>query len=242
MRPFWNYYGGKFRSAPRYPAPRHNRIVEPFAGSAGYALRYHDRDVLLIDKDPAIAETWRFLIGASAADVMGIPLVESTRDLPDSVRDGARLLVGFCMNSAAATPRVTLSAGSVALLARDRNMYGWGAARRNRVAAQVGHIKHWQVMCADYQLAPDVEATWFIDPPYERAGAHYRHGSKSIDFSGLATWCRQRQGQAIVCEADGADWLPFVPFLSVKSFGRAGAVQRSHEVIWTNDPVPASVA
>ena len=39
LLPFWAYYGGKWRSAPRYPAPVHGRIIEPFAGAAGYAMR-----------------------------------------------------------------------------------------------------------------------------------------------------------------------------------------------------------
>jgi hypothetical protein len=32
LRPFWRYYGGKWRAAPRYPAPRYDTIIEPFAG------------------------------------------------------------------------------------------------------------------------------------------------------------------------------------------------------------------
>lgn len=32
LKPFWRYYGGKWRAAPSYPAPLHNTIVEPFAG------------------------------------------------------------------------------------------------------------------------------------------------------------------------------------------------------------------
>jgi len=43
LRPFWRYYGGKWRAAPRYPAPRHDLIIEPFAGAAGYAMRYPDQ-------------------------------------------------------------------------------------------------------------------------------------------------------------------------------------------------------
>ena len=39
LKPFWRYYGGKYRAAPAYPPPRLGTIVEPFAGSAGYSLR-----------------------------------------------------------------------------------------------------------------------------------------------------------------------------------------------------------
>lgn len=51
MRPFFGYYGGKWRDAVKnYPAPEHAVIVEPFAGSAGYALRYPDRKVVLCER------------------------------------------------------------------------------------------------------------------------------------------------------------------------------------------------
>jgi len=33
LKPFWQYYGGKWRAAPHYPKPRHDTIVEPFAGA-----------------------------------------------------------------------------------------------------------------------------------------------------------------------------------------------------------------
>jgi len=48
--PFFGYYGGKFRAAPHYPAPLHKTIIEPFAGSAGYAMRHYERQVILIEK------------------------------------------------------------------------------------------------------------------------------------------------------------------------------------------------
>lgn len=47
LRPFFSYFGGKWRDTPRLPAPKHPTIIEPFAGSAGYALRHYTRDVVL---------------------------------------------------------------------------------------------------------------------------------------------------------------------------------------------------
>jgi len=69
--PFWHYFGGKWRAAPHYPAPRHRRIIEPFAGSAGYSMRHHEHDVVLVEKNPIIAEMWRYLIAVKPAD--GLP-------------------------------------------------------------------------------------------------------------------------------------------------------------------------
>ena len=55
LRPFIRYYGGKWRAAPLYPAPMHSTIIEPFAGAAGYSMRYPDRDVILVERYPVIA-------------------------------------------------------------------------------------------------------------------------------------------------------------------------------------------
>ena len=55
MRPFFGFYGGKWRDAPKYyPAPEHDTIVEAFAGSAGYSVRYADRKIMLGEKDGVI--------------------------------------------------------------------------------------------------------------------------------------------------------------------------------------------
>lgn len=49
-------------------------------------------------------------------------------------------------------------------------------------------------------------------------------------------WCQSRRGQTLVCENDGATWLPFQPFhdaLATPGSRRPGKV--SKEVIWTNE-------
>ena len=235
LRPFWRYYGGKWRAAPRYPRPLHETIVEPFAGAAGYSLRYPERKVVLVEKYAVIAEIWRYLIGVSAAEVMRIPVTDSLDDLPSWVPQGARWLVGFTFASADAEPRRNTSAGVRKLRdAGDFAIGGWSEVMRARVARQVQQIRHWRVIEGDYSDAPDVTATWFVDPPYQRAGIHYKHPSTAIDFAALGAWCRSRPGQVIACEADGATWLPF------RTFGppRTTAINRStsREAIWTSDP------
>lgn len=233
LRPFWRYYGGKWRAAPRYPPPQHGTIIEPFAGAAGYALRYPERRVILIERYRVIAEIWRYLIAAPAGEIRAIPDVEHVDDLPPWVPQGARWLVGFLMNSATTAPCNSMSAGARRMRDSGRaKIYGWCDAIRERVASQVDSIRHWTVIEGDYRDAPDVEATWYIDPPYQQAGRYYQHGSDAIDFGALATWCRQRRGQVIVCEAAGANWLPFAPFAEIKSFGAGGKIKTSAEVIW----------
>lgn len=203
--------------------------MEPFAGAAGYALRHASHDVVLVDRYPVICEVWRWLIGSSPADVRAIPCVESTDDLPSWVPAGARYLVGFSMNSAAVSPRRKLSAGRRRLAASGCRYEGWNEAQRERVASAVTAIKHWRVVEGDYTSAPDVEATWFVDPPYQEMGRYYVHGSKTIDYQALGAWCRARRGQVIACENAGATWLPFVPHRDAKA-GPARKVSR--EVMW----------
>lgn len=231
LRPFWSYYGSKWRAAPRYPKPLHGTIIEPFAGSAGYALRYPDRNVVLVEKYDVLAEIWRWLIASSPRDVLAIPTVEHVDALPSWVPDGARSLVGFAMNDATTAPRRELSAGRRKSAANGRHFQGWNEARRERVASQVDAIKHWRVIEGDYSAAPSDHATWFIDPPYNnRAGSYYVHGPMGIDFAVLAEWCQARRGQVLVCENEGASWLPFRSFTTLQS-GVNGS--GSKEVLWS---------
>ena len=80
------------------------------------------------------------------------------------------------------------------------------------VARGIPRIRHWTLIEGDYHDSPDVRATWFIDPPYQEMGKHYPNGSKDLDFEELGRWCQAQRGQVIVCENEGADWLPFRPF------------------------------
>lgn len=231
LKPFWRYYGGKWRAAPRYPAPMFDTIVEPFAGAAGYACRYPDRRVILVDKYPVVAGIWRYLIGASAAEIRRIPSVDHVDDLPAWVPQEARWLVGFWMNAASSRPCRALSAGRIQLRAMGRHFEGWTDPTRERIAAQVERIRHWQIVEGDFTDAPAVRATWFIDPPYNnRAGSHYTHAS--VDYGTLGEWARllaAHWGQVIVCENEGATWLPFRPFATFKP-GLNG--RGSREVVW----------
>jgi hypothetical protein len=233
LRPFFRYYGGKWRAvhAGLYPQPLHKQIMEPFAGAAGYALHYSHLQVDLVERNPIIAGIWQWLIDATPDEVRSIPLVDSTADLPGWVPLSARHLVGFSMNAATSSPRVSLSASARKLREQGRKFYGWTHEMRERVATQVPYIKHWTITQGNYtDIEPDhAGVTWFIDPPYEDAGRHYEYGSDGIDYDELATWCRSRLGQPIVCESPGAKWLPFRDIGAVKSGPRSGS---SREAVW----------
>lgn len=229
IRPFWRYYGGKWRAAPRYPAPLYDTIIEPFAGSAGYSLRYPERKVVLIEKYPVIAEMWRYLIAVKESELLSIPEVESTDDLPPWVPLGARYLVGFCLNDASAAPRKTLSAG-MRRMQKTGRVKGWTEQQKLNIAGNLSRIRHWKILEGDFSIAPDTPATWFVDPPYSSpAGRHYKYAD--VDYPPLGEWCESRPGQVIVCENVGATWLPFRDFATF----RAGLYSKgSAEVIWTS--------
>ncbi|MFL5356312.1 hypothetical protein [Archangium sp.] len=229
LRPFFGYYGGKWRDALKhYPRPRFDTIVEPFAGSAGYALRYADRRVVLCEIDPIIAGVWQYLISVKPKEILSIPDLPLDGSVDDlKISQEAKWLVGFWLNRGAANPRKKPSKWM-----RDRIRPGsfWGQRVRETIASQVDAIRHWRVYNCSYADCPMLgPATWFVDPPYEKAGKHYRFGSDGLDYSALALWCRSRSGEAIVCENEGATWLPFRELADVKTT-RSG--HRSKEMIW----------
>jgi len=233
MRPFWRYYGGKWRAAPLYPAPLYNTIVEPFAGSAGYSMRYPNYRVILVEKYPVIAEMWRYLINVRVSEVMRIPCVDHVDELPSWVPQGGRYLVGFCMNDANVRPSKSLSIGKRRYRELGHPTEGWTEARRARVASQLNQIGHWEIIEGDYTDAPDIVATWFVDPPYNnRHGACYVH--HDLNYEDLGEWCQTRRGQTLVCENEGATWLPFNPFDSraTTTTGLNGKDKRLREVLW----------
>lgn len=240
LRPFFGFFGGKWRDTPRqYPAPQHNTIVEPFAGSAGYSLRYYWKKVVLCEKDPIIAGVWAYLIKVRPHEILRLPDI-GPADCVDELRacPEAKSLIGLWLNRGVARPRKSPSAWM-----RDGIRPGsfWGERVRNTIALQLEHIRHWRIYNTSYEGCPvRGSATWFIDPPYQKAGHHYRYGSRQIDYTELSEWCRSRRGLTIVCENRGADWLPFGPLRSTKTT-RAG--RRSKEVVWTagtDDLVPVS--
>jgi 16S rRNA G966 N2-methylase RsmD len=93
----------------------------------------------------------------------------------------------------------------------------WSEAQKNIIASQVNYIRHWRISHTSYENIPNENATWFIDPPYQKAGKTYKESSKNIDFNHLSEWCKERQGEVIVCENLGADWLPFKEFQNLRS-------------------------
>jgi len=228
------YYGSKWRIANRYPEPRFDTIVEPFAGGAGYSLHYPELNVLLYDTNEIVCSVWDYLIRATQSEIMDLPLLEegqSTEGL--NVIQEAKWLIGFWVNNAVCAPRKSLSKWAIESIRESdgKCVNFWSAGCRDRLAAAVTHISHWKVKCADYRECPDIEATWFVDPPYVGMGHYYMKAGKTVDYEALAEWCGVRRGQTMVCELEGAAWLPFGPLLQTVNARK----KARNEVIWLND-------
>lgn len=207
------YYGRKKQLAGRYPEPEHGTIVEPFAGAAAYSL-YGDRwkrNVVLVEKDPQVVSVWRWLIeSATVESVMALPLLEPGEKSSEFLHIvHAATKQAFKYRTIKVTP----------VLARN-----WEISRRV-FANNLHKVRHWSVVEDDYTAAPDIEATWFVDPPYQgEPGLGYRFGSALIDYEELAHWTLSRRGQVIACESGAATYLPFVPL--VDHAGVAGKVNK----------------
>lgn len=210
-RPLISYYGSKWRLSHRYAPPLYRRIIEPFAGGGGYSLRWADRDVLLVDLDEVLCGVWSYLIRTPAAELLRLPILRIGETVDDHVWScaEARHLVGYWLNPGNPYPCKGLSSWAADW---PKTSY-WCLATRAAVARNAEQIRHWRVICGDYTRAVEGgPATYFIDPPYRgRPGMSYRHDSRALDYEQLSAWCRGLDGQVIVTEAAGADWLPFTP-------------------------------
>jgi hypothetical protein len=212
MRPFFNLFGGKAKTAPLYGPPQRPHVVEALAGGAGYSVYHEPKQVTLVERDPVIAGVWAYLIKAKPQEILSLPVdIETLDDLPKRTPQEARDLIGFWFNRRCTQPAKRRS--NWARSAQYRLLF-WESPIRHRIASQVEKIKHWKLIKGDYTDAPDVEAHWHIDPPYSgEAGRQYKFND--IDYAALAQWCQRRKGFVHVCEQDGATWLPFEPFAMV---------------------------
>lgn len=228
LKPFFTYFGGKYRIAPRYPRPRWRVLVEPFAGSAGYAVRYPHHSVMLYDANPKVCGTWQYLIRVSAEEILRLPLTfEDVRDL--KICQEAKWLIGWWLNKGTAQPR---NLPGLWMRQNTRPHSYWGETVRGRLARQVAYIRHWRVYSSGYDSCPNPVASWFVDPPYQRSGKNYPH--HEVDYGSLKNWVTTRKGQVIVCGQEGDAWMPFSPFTETRGTQGRKMPGTSKEVIWTN--------
>jgi site-specific DNA-adenine methylase len=208
------YFGRKSKIAGQYPAPLPGvPVIEPFAGSMAYTLHWRPERALGFERDARVADLWHRL---SLLDAVPNPPVKgsSTDDL----------LVKLCSYS-----EHSLTSGKMTVT--SRMLRDWESIHRRALADGPYMRENVLYSQGDYRDAGDVEATWFIDPPYQKANRRgYRYGAAHLDYGELASWCLARKGLVIVCEQEGADWLPFQRFTDLVSHRGS----RTVEVWWTN--------
>lgn len=224
----FSYYGAKTRIIQHYEAPLHSTVIEPFAGSARYALKYWERDVRLYDLSDHVIQVWEYLIQASENDILSLPDVPSKVSLDGytQLSEAERYLIGFHLCRGKAKPRKV-----------GHGQNSWDRDKI-RIAGELYKIRHWKIQKACFCSIPNIEATWFVDAPYQQtmAGPNKsdRYSHWAVDYELLAFWCESRKGQVIVCEGDGADWLPFNLLTKSHSNTNNRQTKEVGEYVWTS--------
>lgn len=194
------YFGRKGRLAPHYPTPEFDLVIEPFAGSMAYTLHHRPKRAIGIDIDPQVVKVWNRVCKLTPAKLLNYP----EPSIGDRTADRFAMMAAGSHGTTRASDYLWTER-----MQRDLRKQKKLAARSVEYARS----------CIDYRLgdyheAPDIEATWFIDPPYQRVHRGYERWN--LDYDELAEWCKTRRGQVIVCEQDGADWLPFEPLQEIR--------------------------
>jgi len=214
----FSYYGSKSKIVKYYPPPKFDKIIEPFAGSARYSLKYWQKDITLADKYDKIIKIWKWLQNATIQDINNLPEPSYKQSIDEfNITEDEKLVMGFMVAGAIASPQKIVQKFSN--IKNDKK----------RIISHLNKIKHWNIIHCDYRDLMNNEQTWFIDPPYQFGGEHYHESNKNIDYNKLSNWCKSRNGQIIVCENSKANWLPFNPMIKL-----SGAYSKTTEVIWSN--------
>jgi len=219
----FSYYGSKKILSKHYPFPKYDTIIEPFAGAAMFSLHSTNwkKDVILYDKYDKVFLVWDYLINhADESDIETLPDLTEGLDLDTlNICEGERALLGFLANPASAVPKKTVT---------KRGEKSW-PRQRQYILDNLYKVKHWKIFKDTFTNIENIEATWFIDPPYQFGGKYYHSSvsNKLIDYPELAKWCRSRKGEVIVCENSTADWLSFHPLAELN-----GQLHKTLEVIY----------
>lgn len=226
MKPFFSYFGSKYRLAKHYPAPLAGvPVVEPFAGSAAYSVYYDAPEVILYDANPVICGIWDYLIRASVRDISGLPdkIIEHVDEA--SAPQEAKALIGFWLAKARGAPATRAGPWSKNFYS-ETNANVWGPAVKARIARQLPNIRAWRVINAAYHTAPAIRATWFIDLPYVTT-ARNTYVFKDINYAEVAAFSLDRQGLVINCDDISARYLAFRPFKETQ-----GVLKKSYEAVY----------
>jgi hypothetical protein len=214
----FSYYGAKTKIVDIYPAPTYDHIVEPFAGSARYALKYWEHEVTLYETYPKVLAIWRYLKEATEQDILGLPDVKIGDDIRtfESLSPAERWLMGYQLQRGNARPGCLVNA-------RCR----WNVDKI-RIASEVHKVKHWTIQGRSGMDDHWGGATYFVDPPYEVQ----KHGytNRSVSYGDIRTKVETGEGQFIVCGNADDHWAPFEPLATMRG------ISKSHvECMWYRD-------
>ena len=232
-RTIFSYYGGKGIISSKYPNPIKNIIIEPFAGGAAYSLKHYKKQIILYDINVQTCEMWEFILSEDAPyHIKKIPKKVTAGDKIDSICNSIKVPVGLKLIMQAScnvgTAGINRNYQTITKIAAKH----WGKSI-DKLFFWWPKIRHWKIINNNYTSIKNKSATWFIDPPYNNsAGNIYKHCN--IDYMSLGLWCKNRQGQCIVCENYGASWLPFSPMM-VNNYGIRSKLKKTKnkEVIYT---------
>lgn len=212
----FHFLGRKKRIVRYYPKPEYDTIIEPFAGSASYSMHYYQKNVILIEKDPVIFEVWNYIIHEATKErILSFPLIGPGESIEqfECLSKVEKDLIGFFLGFGS-KPRKRPS--------KSPNFCKWNEKSRQLLSEDVLKVKHWKVFNNSYESIDNIEATWFIDPPYKgNGGKYYRQSNKDINYLELGNYCTSRKGQVIVCENEEGDWLAFKKLVNQNQQGRS---------------------
>lgn len=215
----FSYYGSKSKVVHLYPKPKYKTIIEPFCGSARYSLRYFENDIILMDKYDVVIKIWKFLQQASVKDILSLPEPEIKQSIDNyNLSEGEKLLLGFIVWRGAASPQKIVQETATI---HETKIF---------ISKQLYKIRHWNIVYGDYLSLGNLDAVWFVDPPYQKGG--HKYNQNVVDYDLLGKWCKERRGQVIACDTANATWLPFYPLRKTNGNYSKGI----EEGIWSNLP------
>lgn len=207
----FSYYGSKSKIIHYYPYPQYEWVIEPFAGSARYACLNYLRKVWINDKYDVIYKIWKWIQQASWKDIESLPEPEAGDCVHDlGLKDEPLLLMQMIAACGVQYPRNFFTARAVGIhpdRTADRTVYTIStvASFKKGIRPLIGRIDHWRITNIDYEELPNIKATWFIDPPYEKGGQSYK--VNDVDYCKLLRWIKSRRGETITCENGSNTWL-----------------------------------
>lgn len=175
----FSYYGGKSKIAHLYPAPSHPLVIEPFCGAAAYSLRWGwCRQIHINDLNTDTYDVWQWIASPEALadiekyvpDMADIHIGMRVSEFADpNMARGLRLILqascnGGTFGQSGQWDQITKIGIKVYSLLKDKLRWLCPYVRS----------RGWTITNLDYRQLPNVEATWFIDPPYNnKAGSFY---------------------------------------------------------------------